>query len=140
MSDAIIDESSRLNGPPLRQRLRETRSSITHKFTVGSHEGYITVGFFDDGRPGEVFIKISQHGSTISGLFDTIAVLTSLALQYGVPIEALARKFAFTRFEPSGWTNNPDLKHVHSLVDYIFRWLGLACSEEYRNESNRDGH
>ena len=120
--------------PPVRARLSETRRSLTHKFEVGQHEGYITVGFFEDGRPGEVFIKISKHGSTISGLFDTIAVLTSLALQYGVPIEALAHKFQFTRFEPAGWTKNPELRHVNSLVDYIFRWLGTTCSESYRNE------
>ena len=81
-----------------------------------------------------MFIKISKHGSTISGLLDTVAVLTSLALQYGVPIDALARKFEFTRFEPSGWTKNSDLRHVSSLVDYIFRWLALQCSDEYRRE------
>lgn len=117
-----------------RQRLPDTRQSIIHKFSVDQYEGYITVGFYEDGRPGEVFIKISKHGSTISGLLDTIAVLTSLALQYGVPIEALARKFEFTRFEPAGWTKNPELRHAHSLVDYIFRWLGLLCSEAYRAE------
>lgn len=122
--------------PPIlrRERLSDTRHSITHKFEVAQHEGYITVGFYDDGRPGEVFIKIAKHGSTISGLLDTIAVLTSLALQYGVPIEVLARKFEFTRFEPAGWTKNPELRHVNSLVDYVFRWLGIQCSEEYRKE------
>ena len=119
---------------PTRQRLSETRKSITHKFQVAKHEGYITVGFYDDGRPGEVFIKISKHGSTISGLLDTVAVLTSLALQYGVPIETLARKFEFTRFEPSGWTKTPELRHVNSLVDYVFRWLRIVCSEEFRTE------
>lgn len=119
---------------PVRERLPETRRSLTHKFSVGQHEGYITVGFFENGRPGEVFIKISKHGSTISGLLDTVAVLTSLALQYGVPVEALARKFEFTRFEPSGWTKNSELRHVNSLVDYIFRWLALECSDEYRRE------
>jgi ribonucleoside-diphosphate reductase alpha chain len=123
---------------PTRQRLPETRKSITHKFEVAEHEGYITVGFYDDGRPGEVFVKISKHGSTISGLLDTIAVLTSLALQYGVPIETLARKFEFTRFGPSGWTKNPELRHVNSLVDYVFRWLGIVCSEEYRSERLRE--
>ena len=121
---------------PVRERLPETRRSLTHKFSVGQHEGYITVGFFENGRPGEVFIKISKHGSTISGLLDTVAVLTSLALQYGVSVEALAHKFEFTRFEPAGWTKNPELRHVNSLVDYIFRWLALECSEEYRREHN----
>jgi ribonucleoside-diphosphate reductase alpha chain len=123
-----------------RERLPDTRRSLTHKFEVAQHKGYLTVGFYDDGRPGEVFIKISKHGSTISGLLDTIAVLTSLALQYGVPVEALAHKFEFTRFEPSGWTKNPELRHVHSLVDYIFRWLAIQCSEAYRNESAQRKH
>lgn len=132
--------TAELQTPPVdaapinRKRLPDTRSSITHKFEVAQHEGYITVGFYDDGRPGEVFIKIAKHGSTISGLLDTIAVLTSLTLQYGVPVEVLARKFEFTRFEPAGWSKNPELRHVQSLVDYIFRWLGLQCSEEYRSE------
>jgi ribonucleoside-diphosphate reductase alpha chain len=101
---------------------------------VGKHKGYITVGFYEDGRPGEVFVKISQHGSMISGLLDTIAVLTSIALQFGVPVEMLAHKFEYTRFEPSGWTKNPELKHVHSIVDYLFRWLGMQCSVTYRAE------
>jgi ribonucleoside-diphosphate reductase alpha chain len=87
------------------------------------------VGLFPDGRPGEVFIKIAKHGSTISGLVDTIAVLTSLALQYGVPLDALVRKFAFTRFEPSGWTNNPEIANAKSIVDYVFRWLGTVFCE-----------
>src|SRR6185295_20271408 len=95
---------------PSRERLPDTRRSVTHKFEINQQEGYITVGFYDDGRPGEVFVKIAKHGSTISGLVDTIAVLTSMALQYGVPVETLARKFAYTRFEPSGWTNNPELR------------------------------
>lgn len=132
----ILEQATGPVAPPIlrRERLPETRDSITHKFEVAQHEGYITVGFYEDGRPGEVFVKIAKHGSTISGLLDTIAVLTSLALQYGVPIEVLARKFEFTRFEPAGWTKNPELRHVNSLVDYLFRWLGLQCSEEYRND------
>ncbi len=120
-----------LPNTPTRERLPETRQSVTHKFQVGDQEGYITVGYFDDGRPGEIFVKIAQHGSTISGLLDTIAVLTSIALQYGVPIETLVHKFEFTRFEPSGWTKNSELRHVHSIVDYLFRWLGMQCSETY---------
>jgi ribonucleoside-diphosphate reductase alpha chain len=120
-----------------RERLSETRRSITHKFEVNQLEGYITVGFYDDGRPGEVFVKIAKHGSTISGLLDTIAVLTSMALQYGVPVETLARKFEYTRFEPSGWTKNPELHRVNSIVDYLFRWLGTHCSDEYRAERTR---
>ena len=140
---SIATEQATVPSPaPLlsRERLPDTRRSLTHKFAVAQHKGYITVGFYDDGRPGEVFIKISKHGSTISGLLDTIAVLTSLALQYGVPVEALAHKFEFTRFEPSGWTKNPELRHVHSLVDYIFRWLAIQCSESYRNESAQRSH
>lgn len=123
-------------GTPKRERLPDTRRSITHKFKINDQEGYITVGFFDDGRPGEVFVKIAKHGSTISGLVDTIAVLTSMALQYGVPVETLARKFAYTRFEPSGWTNNPEIRRVNSIVDYLFRWLGVQCSDEYRSEQS----
>ena len=95
-------ESPAAAGTPMRVRLPDTRRSVTHKFEVAQHQGYITVGFYEDGRPGEVFIKIAKHGSTISGLLDTIAVLTSMALQYGVPVETLAHKFEFTRFEPSG--------------------------------------
>ena len=128
-------ESPAAASTPMRERLPDTRRSVTHKFEVAQHQGYITVGFYEDGRPGEVFIKIAKHGSTISGLLDTIAVLTSLDFQYGVPVEALAHKFEFTRFEPSGWTKNPELRHVHSLVDYIFRWLAMQCSEAYRTES-----
>ena len=129
-------ESMPAYAPPLpkRERLPETRRSLTNKFEVSELEGYITVGFYDDGRPGEVFVKIAKHGSTVSGLVDTIAVLTSMALQYGVPVETLAKKFAYTRFEPSGWTSNPEIRRANSIVDYLFRWLGTQCSEDYRAE------
>ena len=110
-------------GQPYRRRLPDQRNSVTHKFDVGGQEGYVTVGLYDDGSPGEVFVTISKEGSTIRGLMDSVAVLTSLALQYGVPLEDLARKFESTRFEPYGFTNNPDLPQATSLVDYIFRWL-----------------
>jgi ribonucleoside-diphosphate reductase alpha chain len=139
MSTIPLQPGTLSTSVPVRKRLPETRHSITHKFQVGQHEGYIIVGFYDDARPGEVFIKIAKHGSTISGLLDSVAVLTSLALQYGVPIETLVRKFEFTRFEPAGWTKNPQLHHVNSLVDYVFRWLGMTCSEEYRSERLRHG-
>lgn len=135
--DSVVEHDTSLSAAgsaPVRMRLPDTRISVTHKFSVGELEGYVTVGFFEDGRPGEVFVKIAQHGSMISGLLDTVAVLTSTALQYGVPVETLARKFEFSRFEPSGWTKNPELRHVHSIVDYLFRWLGLQCSEAYRKE------
>ena len=113
---------------PLRNRLPATRRSITHKFTVAGHEGYIIVGLYEDGSPGEVFIRMAKMGSTVRGLVDTIAVLTSLALQYGVPIEDLARKFKDTRFEPSGHTRNPEIRTASSIADYIFTWLGQTFS------------
>lgn len=116
--------------PPRRERLPDTRQSITHKFNIYEHEGYITVGLYADGRPGELFIKMAKQGSTISGLADTIGVLTSLALQYGVPVHTLADKFSYMRFEPSGRTSNADLRQAHSVVDYIFRWLGLTFGED----------
>lgn len=131
---AANEPSSPAGARPERERLPDTRSSLTHKFVVGSLEGYLTVGLYPDGRPGEVFIKIAKHGSTVSGLVDTIAVLTSLALQYGVSVESLARKFEFTRFEPSGWTRHPQIRHAQSLVDYVFRWLGETFSEDYRTQ------
>jgi ribonucleoside-diphosphate reductase alpha chain len=111
------------NELPERHHLPAERQSITHKFRVGEQEGYVTVGLFDDGRPGEVFITISKEGSTIRGLMDSVAVLTSLALQYGVPLEDLVRKFRGVHFEPQGLTDNPELPQASSIVDYIFRWL-----------------
>jgi ribonucleoside-diphosphate reductase alpha chain len=115
--------SARTAGHPYRRRLPDERSSITHKFRVGEQEGYITVGLFEDGQPGEVFITISKEGSTVSGLMDTVAMLTSYALQYGVPIGTLATKLKNTRFEPYGLTGNPEIPHATSLVDYLFRWM-----------------
>lgn len=131
---AITETETTSPSQPTRQRLPQTRQSVTHRFDIDQLKGYITVGLYPDGRPGEVFIKIAKHGSTMSGLVDTIAVLTSLALQYGVTVESLARKFEFTRFEPSGWTQHPDLRQAKSLVDYVFRWLGLEFSDTYRQE------
>jgi ribonucleoside-diphosphate reductase alpha chain len=109
---------------PIRRKLPDERRSITHKFSIAGHEGYITVGMYDDGTPGEIFLTMSKEGSTISGLMDTLATMTSLALQYGVPLETLVNKFAHTRFEPSGITPNPDIRFAKSIPDYIFRWLG----------------
>lgn len=108
---------------PHRRKLADTRRSITHKFNISGHEGYVTAGLYEDGTPGEVFIKMAKQGSTISGLVDTIAILTSLALQYGVPVAQLARKFEHTRFEPSGHTTNTEIPHAASISDYVFRWL-----------------
>ncbi len=110
---------------PHRERLPDERDSITHKFTVGEQEGYLTVGLYEDGRPGEIFVKISKEGSTVSGLMDAVALLTSVSMQYGVPLEDIARKLRNTRFEPEGPTRNPDIRFATSLVDYIFRWLEL---------------
>ena len=118
---------------PMRRRLPDERASLTHKFSVGGHEGYVTVGLYDDGQPGEVFIKMSKEGSTISGLMDSFATAISLALQYGVPLKDLCEKFQHVRYEPSGWTNNKDIPYAKSLTDYIFRWLGgRYISEEFK--------
>ena len=110
----------------MRRRLPADRHAICHKFDIAGHEGYIHVGFFEDGTPGEIFIKMAKEGSTISGLMDTVGVLTSMALQYGVPLEVLVSKFSHVRFEPSGFTKNPDIPMAKSLIDYIFRFLGDA--------------
>lgn len=115
-----------------RLHLPDTRRSITHKFNISGHEGYIIIGLYDDDRPGEVFLKVSKKGSTVRGLMDTIGVLTSLALQYGVPVETLASKFEYSQFEPAGWSCNPEIGHARSIIDYVFRWLGCHFSKEYR--------
>jgi ribonucleoside-diphosphate reductase alpha chain len=107
-----------------RHRLPAERQAITHKFDISGHEGYITVGLYDDGQPGEIFLKMAKEGSTISGLMDTFATTVSVALQYGVPLHDLVHKFAHVRFEPSGFTANPEIPIAKSIVDYIFRWLG----------------
>ena len=116
-----------LNGPPraVRHRLQDERASITHKFSIAGHEGYITVGLYPNGQPGEIFIKMAKEGSTVSGLMDAFATSISLALQHGVPLKVLCEKFAHTRFEPSGWTGNEQIGYAKSLMDYIFRWLNL---------------
>lgn len=117
---------------PVRRRLPGTRQSLTHKFSVGGHDGYITVGCYEDGTPGELFIVMAKEGSTIGGLMDTIGTLTSMALQYGVPIDALINKFTHMRFEPAGWTGNPEIPNAKSVVDYIFRWMGIQFLAGYR--------
>jgi ribonucleoside-diphosphate reductase alpha chain len=120
-------EEEDMNAPPraVRHRLQEERASITHKFKIGDHEGYITVGLYPNGEPGELFITMAKEGSTVSGLMDSFALTTSIALQHGVPLRLLCEKFAHTRFEPSGWSGNPDLGYAKSIMDYIFRWLQL---------------
>ncbi|HLH53117.1 MAG TPA: vitamin B12-dependent ribonucleotide reductase [Verrucomicrobiae bacterium] len=122
------------SGKPLRRRLSDTRTAVTHKFDIAGHEGYLTVGLFEDGSPGELFITMAKEGSTIGGLMDGIGTLTSLALQYGVPLEALVRKFAHVRFEPSGFTKNPEIRNAASITDYVFRWLGFQFVPGYREE------
>ncbi len=109
---------------PYRRRLPDERRAVTHKFQVAGHEGYITVGLYPDGQPGEIFLKMAKEGSTVSGLMDTLATMTSIALQYGVPLRDLVSKFAHVRFEPSGFTGNPEVPIAKSSVDYIFRWMG----------------
>jgi ribonucleoside-diphosphate reductase alpha chain len=123
-------------GKPIRRRLPETRTAVTHKFDIAGHEGYLTVGLFENGQPGELFITMAKEGSTIGGLMDCVATLTSMALQYGVPLEALARKFAHQRFEPSGFTRNPDIRNASSIIDYVFRWMAFQFIAGYR-EANQ---
>ena len=122
-----LREQENPDGPPraVRHKLQEERASITHKFKVGDHEGYITVGLYPNGRPGELFITMAKEGSTVSGLMDSFALAASIALQHGVPLELLCEKFAHTRFEPNGWSGNPDIGYAKSIMDYIFRWLQL---------------
>jgi ribonucleoside-diphosphate reductase alpha chain len=139
----LESEISQLRGQivqPLRRRLPETRTAITHKFDIAGHEGYLTVGLFEDGQPGELFITMAKEGSTIGGLMDSIGTLTSMALQYGVPLEALVRKFAHQRFEPSGFTKNPEVRNASSIIDYVFRWMAIQFIPGYReaNSPNRN--
>jgi ribonucleoside-diphosphate reductase alpha chain len=124
---ATTREEENPNGPPraVRHKLQEERASITHKFNVGGHEGYLTVGLYPDGNPGELFITMAKEGSTVSGLMDSFACAVSIAIQHGVPLKLLCEKFAHTRFEPSGWTSTPEIGFAKSIMDYIFRWLQL---------------
>ncbi|HYG65558.1 MAG TPA: vitamin B12-dependent ribonucleotide reductase, partial [Thermoanaerobaculia bacterium] len=107
----------------VRRKLPDERRAITHKFSINEHEGYLTVGLYDDGMPGEIFLVMAKEGSTISGLMDSLATSISIALQYGVPLQTLVDKFSHTRFEPSGFTKNPEIPMAKSITDYIFRWL-----------------
>lgn len=120
-------EAGNKNGsyPAIRRRLPGERHSLTHHFSIGGQEGYVTVGLYEDGAPGEMFIRMAKEGSTVSGLMDSFATAVSLALQYGVPLKVLCDKFSHTRFEPSGWSGNPKIGYAKSLMDYLFRWLEL---------------
>ena len=126
---------------PMRRRLPDTRASLTHKFNVAGHEGYLTVGLYEDGAPGELFITMAKEGSTIGGLMDSLGTATSVALQYGVPVESMVNKFTHQRFEPAGMTMNSDIPFAKSLVDYIFRWIGMQFVAGYReaNSPRRSG-
>jgi ribonucleoside-diphosphate reductase alpha chain len=123
---------------PVRRPLNGTRMSLTHQFEIAGHKGFLTVGFYPDSQPGEIFIRMSKEGSTIGGLMDTVATLTSIALQYGVPLEELVNKFAYQRFEPSGYTNNPDIRTAFSITDYVFRWMGCQFIKGYREATSPD--
>jgi ribonucleoside-diphosphate reductase alpha chain len=137
--EAEIAKLQEQTGQPLRRRLPDTRTAVTHKFEIAGHEGYLTVGLFENGQPGELFITMAKEGSTIGGLMDSIGTLTSLALQYGVPLDALIKKFAHQRFEPSGFTRNPDIRNASSIIDYVFRWLGHQFVPGYPDGGNGHG-
>ena len=107
-----------------RRKLPDERKSLTHKFSIGGHEGYIIVGMYEEGGPGEIFIKMAKEGSTLSGFMDGLALSISIGLQYGVPLKALVDKLTNTRFEPSGFTENPSIRYTSSVLDYLARWLG----------------
>ncbi len=135
LEDELDILRAKANQPP-RQRLPDTRVALNHKFDIAGHEGYITVGLFENGQPGEIFIQMAKEGSTIGGLMDTVATLTSISLQYGVPLESLVKKFAYQRFEPSGFTKNPDIRNASSITDYVFRWLGCQFIKGYKEATS----
>ena len=146
VAEAILDQShsdtkiiervvERIIERPMRRRLPDTRESLTHKFNVAGHEGYLIVGLYEDGSPGELFITMAKEGSTIGGLMDSLGTAISVALQYGVPVNSLVNKFAHQRFEPMGMTSNSDIPFAKSLVDYIFRWFGMQFVAGYREQN-----
>src|SRR5207245_2057340 len=122
-AEQMAEAAATLARTPVRRKLPDERKALTHKFDIAGHEGYITVGLFEDGQPGEIFLVMAKEGSTISGFADAFAQAISYALQYGVPLQALVDKFSHVRFEPSGMTRNPEIRFAKSIVDYIFRWL-----------------
>jgi ribonucleoside-diphosphate reductase alpha chain len=131
----VVKEVVRIVETPKRRKLPDERNAITHKFDIAGHEGYITVGLFDDGTPGEIFLTMAKEGSTISGFADAFAQAISYSLQYGVPLQVLVDKFSHARFEPSGMTKNPEVRFAKSIVDYIFRWMAtkfLSPEAQYR--------
>jgi len=137
---AASDSSATPAMGPVRRRLSDERQALTHKFSIAGHEGYITVGLYEDGSPGEIFVTMAKQGSVISGLIDCFATAISLSLQYGVPLRTLVDKFTFTRFEPSGITTNPDIRIAKSVTDYIFRWMALKFIPDHETiRPNGDG-
>jgi ribonucleoside-diphosphate reductase alpha chain len=128
------DAKAAIANRPRRKRLPDTRQSVTHKFDISGHTGYITCGLYENGQPGEVFITMAKEGSTIGGVMDAFGTSVSLSLQYGVPLYDLVDKFSYSRFEPMGPTRNPDIRMAKSVVDYIFRWLGMQFIPGYREE------
>ena len=134
-SDKAADKEKGASARPKRERLPDTRQSITHKFSVGGHEGYLNVGLYPDGRPGELFLTMAKEGSTVGGMMDAFGTAISMSLQYGVPLEVLVNKFSHVRFEPMGYTTNPEIQLARSVVDYIFRWLGNMFLPGYREAS-----
>src|SRR5579863_6756578 len=131
-------EANAAAAQPLRRKLADERQAITHKFSVGGHEGYLTVGLYEDGMPGEIFITMAKEGSTVSGLMDSFATAVSLALQYGVPLKVLCDKLSHTRFEPSGWSGNQKIGYAKSLMDYMFRWLALKFLSNQERSVDQD--
>ena len=125
VSQAAVATAAAAPHEPYRRRLPDERAAFTHKFNVAGHEGYLTVGLYEDGQPGEIFLRISKEGSTVAGMMEAFAIAVSVALQYGVPLKDLVNKFSHTRFEPAGWTNNKEIPIAKSVMDYIFRWLAL---------------
>ena len=142
-SQAKPAEASGARSQPVRRKLPDERQAITHKFDIAGHEGYITVGLFEDGSPGEIFLVMAKEGSTISGFADAFAQAVSYALQYGVPLQVLVDKFSHVRFEPSGLTKNPDVRLAKSIVDYVFRWMAtkfLSTAAQYQAGVNIPEH
>ncbi|MDQ1239131.1 MAG: ribonucleoside-diphosphate reductase alpha chain, partial [Thermodesulfobacteriota bacterium] len=132
---SVMHTTEQQSQGPTRKRLPVDCASVRHKFEIAGQKGYIHTGFYEDGNIGEIFIRMAKEGSTVSGLMDTIATLTSIALQYGVPLEALVNKFSHVRFEPSGMTSNPKIPFAKSLTDYIFRYLGTRFLTKQQQEA-----
>ena len=121
-----------------RRRLGDERKAIVHKFVIDGHKGYLIVGLYPDGAPGEIFISMAKEGSTVSGMMDTIAALTSIALQHGVSVKSLVKKFSHVRFEPHGYTNNKEIQFTTSIIDYVFRYLGSKYLEPEEEADDED--